>query len=113
MYIPGGFSVRVRDNFTASGFDIVFMREAESGMQIMNLKRGAVNTINPNHMITNEMMDECSLFISRSNAQKLIEELRSMGVSDKEKSLAEGRLEKQTDHLKDLQNILRTKGVMK
>lgn len=113
MYIPSGFTVRVRENFVTAGFDIVFMREGEGVTQIVNLKRGEVNTLNPNFMVTSEMMEECSLMISRGNAQKLIEEFRNNGVNDKEKSLAEGRLEKQTEHLKDLQNILRAKGVMK
>ena len=109
-----GLAVTVRENFMMNGFDIAFVREVDNGStQILNIRTGIVQTLQSGTIMTGEAMDECCLFLSAGNAQKLIEALRSHGVRDRKESVDEGRLEKQTEHLRDLQNILRAKGVMK
>lgn len=103
--------VYLNERFACHGWDVYLYRDLGDDKKILLLPDGQEKVIDSCSILPNDITP--TFFIDYPTAQELIAALQSKGVRPVEISKVEGKLESQTAHLADLQNILRARGIMK
>lgn len=103
--------VHLSEQFACHGWDVYLYRDLGDDKKLIRLPDGKDKVIDSYSIIPNDIPP--TFFIDYPTAQELIAALQMKGVRPVEISKVEGKLESQSAHLADLQNILRARGIMK
>jgi|CXWL01.1.fsa_nt_gi hypothetical protein len=103
--------VFIRDQFMQRSYEIFQLREIEGHGTYVRQPDGSEVFVPIGVWPVQDVKP--TFTIDYHSAQELVEALQKTGVKPKELTKIEGQFAAQSAHLADLQNIIRTRGIMK
>jgi hypothetical protein len=101
--------VHINDSWSMWQYEVYLYRDIEGVGSYFQQPDGTEILIKHYEMIQGI---KPTFMLDRDTAPNLIEALQKSGVQPKQLTLVEGKYQAQSDHLKDLQQILRKQNVM-